>query len=179
MQMLANNAASDPVPFVLYQYAEVACYAPPLAEGVTCLGLVRMTLDRYLAGIKGYGQVGYHRTPAEPDLANWKAPWTTLDTLPSLLSAACVYVDASRDLTWADRNYSKLADWARQMLANDRDGNGLLEYPGTGNYGDRPKLLDGEVLPIGGMPSISVMRTPMPTRWPIMRASSLRAWLTN
>jgi len=141
MQMLANNAASDPVPFSLYEYAEVARNAPPLAEGVSCLGLVRMTLDRYLGGTIGYGQVGYHRTPAQPDLANWKSPWTTLDTLPSLLISACVYVDSTRDLTWARQNYSKLAVWAHQMIANDTDGNGLLKYPDTGNYGDRPKLL--------------------------------------
>jgi hypothetical protein len=54
VQMLANNAASDPYPFTLFMYSEVARRTPPLADGLTALDLVRMTLDRYLAGAKGY-----------------------------------------------------------------------------------------------------------------------------
>jgi hypothetical protein len=139
VQMLANNASSDPVAFTLFEYSDVALHAPPLADGLTCLDLVRMTLDRYLAGAKGYGQVGYGDTPMGADLLTWKTPWTSLDTLPSLLIAACTYADGARDWNWARANYDKLAAWGREMLAGDKDGNGLLEYPGTGNYGDRPR----------------------------------------
>ena len=57
-----------------------------------CLDLVRMTLDRYLAGAKGYGQVGYACEPTDADLIPWKTPWTSLDTLPSFLISACNYV---------------------------------------------------------------------------------------
>ena len=45
LQMLANNASSDIVPFTVFKYSEVALRAPPLAKGLTCLDLVRMTLD--------------------------------------------------------------------------------------------------------------------------------------
>jgi hypothetical protein len=138
VQMLANNSSSDPVPFTLYEYSEVALHAPPLAEGLTCLDLVRMTLDRYLAGIKGYGQVGYGASTTDADLVAWKAPWDSLDTYPSLLIAACDYIQGTKDLSWARQNYEQLAAWARGMLQADKDGNGLIEYPGSGNLGDRP-----------------------------------------
>ena len=60
-------------------------------------------------------------------------------TFPSLLIAACNYVAGSGDLAWARANYEKLADWGRLMMAADKDGSGLIQYPTTGNLGDRPK----------------------------------------
>jgi hypothetical protein len=117
----------------------VAALTPPLAEGLTANDLIRMTLDRYLAGTIGYGQVGYGSTPSEADLAPWGTPWTSLDTLPSFLISACSYASSSGDVEWARANYGKLVAWGREMLAADKDGNGLIEYPGTGNYGDRPQ----------------------------------------
>ncbi|HSY18972.1 MAG TPA: hypothetical protein VK815_11585 [Candidatus Acidoferrales bacterium] len=138
VQMLANNASSDVCPFTLYMYAAVAQHAPPLADGLSAFDLVRMTLDRYLAGAKGYGQVGYACTPVDADLVAWHTPWTTLDTYPSLLIAACDYVEGTKDAEWAKKNYAQLAEWGREMLAQDKDGNGLVEYPSTGNFGDRP-----------------------------------------
>jgi hypothetical protein len=136
VQMLANNAASDPCAFTLYEYSSMARHTPPLAEGLTCLDLVRMTLDRYLAGAKGYGQVGYACEPTDADLIAWKTPWTSLDSLPSLLMAACDYAEGAPDLPWARANYDGLLKWAHAMAAEDIDGDGLLEYPGTGNFGD-------------------------------------------
>ena len=138
VQMLANNASSDPCSFTLFEYSDVALHAPPLAKGLTCLDLVRMTLDQYLAGAKGYGQIGYGCTPTDADLIAWKTPWTSLDTLPSFLISACNYANGARDWSWARANYASLAAWGREMFAADKDGNGLLEYPGTGNFGDRP-----------------------------------------
>lgn len=138
VQMLANNSSSDPCSFTLFEYSDLARLTPPLADGLTANDLVRMTLDRYLAGAKGYGQVGYACTPTGADLIPWKTPWTSLDTLPSFLIAACNYVESSGDLTWIRGNYGALAGWGREMFAADKDGNGLIEYPGTGNFGDRP-----------------------------------------
>ena len=138
LQMLGNNASSDPVAFTVYKYAELAAVAPPLTEGLTCLDLVRMTLDRYLAGALGYGQIGYGMTPTDAILCKWATPWTSTDSMPSLVLAACRYTEASKDRAWAERNYGGLAAWARQMVARDTDGNGLIEYPSTGNYNDRP-----------------------------------------
>jgi hypothetical protein len=139
VQMLANNASSDPVGFTLFEYSDLALSTPPLADGLTCLDLIRMSLDRYLGGAKGYGQVGYAAEPGGADLIPWATPWTSLDTLPSFLISACNYVRGARDLNWARANYDQLAAWGREMLAADKDHNGLIEYPGTGNFGDRPK----------------------------------------
>ena len=137
VQMLANNASSDPVPFTVYMNAMVAAAAPPLAPGLSALDLVRMTIDRYLAGAKGYGQVGYAIQPGDADLIAWKAPWNSLDTYPSLLQAACTYAESVKDAAWARANYGKLLDWARLMMAGDTNGDGLIEHPHTGNSGDR------------------------------------------
>ena len=126
-QMLANNSASDICAFTLFEYSDLAAHTPPLAEGLTANDLVRMTLDRYLSGVKGYGQIG-----------GWKTPWTSLDSLPSFLISACDYVNSSGDLKWAEANYEKLSGWGHEMFATDKNGNGLVEYPGTGNFGDRP-----------------------------------------
>ena len=139
LQMLANNSSSDPCAFTLFEYSALARHTPPLADGLTCLDLVRMTLDRYLAGAKGYGQVGYGPGPEGADIIGWPTPWTSLDSLPSLLIAACDYAEGASDLPWARANYIKLLAWGREMIASDKDGNGLLEYPGSGNFGDRPK----------------------------------------
>ncbi|MEI7730494.1 MAG: hypothetical protein WCO56_13035 [Verrucomicrobiota bacterium] len=139
VQMLANNASSDPCAFTLFEYSDLARHTPPLADGLTANDLIRMTLDRYLAGALGYGQIGYGYTPGEADLIAWKTPLTSLDTLPSFLISACNYVNGSGDLKWARANYDKLATWGHEMFASDKNGNGLIEYPGTGNFGDRPK----------------------------------------
>jgi Bacterial alpha-L-rhamnosidase 6 hairpin glycosidase domain len=138
LQMLANNASSDACTFTVFEYSAVARFAPPLAEGLTCLDLVRMTLDRYFSGAKGYGQTGYACTKMDADLVPWVTPWTSLDSLPSLLIAACDYAEGAADMDWAKSNYANMAAVMREMLAGDGDGDGLLEYPGTGNFGDRP-----------------------------------------
>ena len=138
LQMLANNAASDPCAFTLFEYSSLARHTPPLAEGLTCLDLVRMTLDRYIAGATGYGQAGYGPGSSGADIIGWATPWTSLDSLPSFLIAACDYAEGAPDLPWARANYAKLRAWGHEMLASDKDGDGLLKYPGTGNFGDRP-----------------------------------------
>jgi hypothetical protein len=137
VQMLANNASSDPVPFTLYMDALMAEAAPELVDGLTCLDLVRMTVDRYLAGAKGYGLVGYAVESGDADLVAWKAPWNSLDTFPSLLLAACAYVAGSHDRTWGRAHFDGLAAWAAEMMSSDKNGNGLIEHPHSGNFGDR------------------------------------------
>lgn len=131
-QVLANNSASDNCTFTVFEYAEIAKNAPPLVSGLTCNDLVRMTLDRYLDGYQGYGQTGYNN--------GGTGPWTFLDVYPSLLIAACDYADSSKDYKWAKDNFAKIDAWGREMFAMDKDGDGLIEYPGTGNSGDRPRM---------------------------------------
>jgi hypothetical protein len=139
LQMLANNSSSDPCAFTVYEYSEMALHAPPLAKGLTCLDLIRMTIDRYLAGVKGYGQVGYGTVTEGADIIGWQTPYTSSDSLPSLLIAACNYITGTHDWEWARTNYNGLAAWAGEMMETDHDGNGLIEYQATGNYGDRPR----------------------------------------
>jgi len=127
-RVLANHAASDPVAFTVFEYSSVAVRTPPLAPGLTALDMIRQTLDRYLGGMKGYGMEGYGGTR-----------YDYTDTYPSLLIAACDYVRGSKDHAWLEKNYAGLKEWATKMLAMDVDGDGLLEYPVSGNYNYWPE----------------------------------------
>lgn len=140
LQMLANNSSSDACAFTLYEYSDVALRAPPLAKSLTCLDLIRMTLDTYLAGAKTYGMAGCGASTDGADNIAWPTPYTSLDSYPSLVISACNYVTGARDWKWGQRNYEKLAAWAREMMRADADGDGLIEYPCSGNFGDRPTV---------------------------------------
>ena len=131
LRVLANHAASDPCAFTVFEYSSMAERTPPLAAGLTALDLIRQTLNRYLSGMKAYGMAG-----VQPDV-----PYDFLDTYPSLLIAASEYVRASKDNAWLKNNYPRLRDWATKMLAMDRDGKGLMEYPLSGNSGRWPEQL--------------------------------------
>ncbi len=130
-RVLANHAASDPCAFTLFEYSSVAVRTPPLAPGLTALNMIRQTLDRYLGGMKGYGMKGY----TNDDLTDYT------DTYPSLLIAACDYLRGSKDHAWLEKNYSGMKEWAAKMLAMDVDGDGLLEYPVSGNYNSWPEKI--------------------------------------
>jgi hypothetical protein len=124
---LANHAASDVVPFTTFEYSAIATRTPPLAPGLTANDLIRATLDRYLRGMKGYGQVGY----IPNDATN---PYDYTDTYPSLLITAADYVRGSRDDVWLKNNYAGIKSWATTMLAMDKE-TGMIEFPVSGNSG--------------------------------------------
>ena len=71
-------------------------------------------------------------------IIGWGSPYDSADTYPSLLIAACNYAQGAKDWKWARTNHAQLAAWGRRIFAMDHDGNGLIEYPSSGNYGDRP-----------------------------------------
>jgi len=126
-RVLANNAASDAVAFTLFEYSMMAVRMPPLAEGLSANDILRQSLDRYIGGMKGYGIKQYDEDSSLVD--------ETLDTYPSLVMASADYVRASGDKEWLKRNYSVLAAWANKMIEFDREGDGLMEYPESGNAG--------------------------------------------
>jgi hypothetical protein len=132
-RVLANHAASDPVAFTVFLYSMMAAHMPPLADGLTALDIVRQTLDRYAGGMKGYGMAHYKDDP------NLK--YDFLDTYPSLVMASADYVRASHDRDWLARNYAVVKRWADQMIAFDSDGDGLMEYPVSGNSGSWPQRI--------------------------------------
>jgi len=134
LRVLANHAASDPCAFTVFEYSSVAVPTPPLAPGLTALALIRQTLDRYLSGMKAYGMAGY--APNDPTTR-----YDYLDTYPSLIIAAWDYERGSRDRAWLEKNYAGIKDWANKMLAMDVEGNGLLEYPASGNAGSWPERI--------------------------------------
>ncbi|MEO6499769.1 MAG: hypothetical protein ABIN95_12170, partial [Mucilaginibacter sp.] len=134
LKILSNNSSSDACAFTLFKYAEVATFTPPLINGLTALDLVRMTLDRYLHGQKGYGMLGYDYDKTW-DIQESATSCNSLDSYPSLLIAACVYALSNNDKKWFVDNYAGLKSWAQKMLATDRDNDGLLEFCLSGNTG--------------------------------------------
>jgi hypothetical protein len=133
-RMLANNAGSDTCAFCYYLYADVARETPPLARGLYALDMIRQTLEAILHGTKAYGMPEYGDEPAG-------FPEFSADTYPSLLIAAADYIEGRHDTAWLVVNYPALKNWAENMLATDRDGNGLIKYALSGNSGSWPVRL--------------------------------------
>jgi len=131
LRALSNNTSSDTCALCYYEYSDVARNTPPLADGFIALDMIRQTLDRILAGGKAYGMPNY----AYDGGMHTSYPQPSLDTYPSLLIAAWNYVGGSNDKAWLKKNYSGVKQWAEKMLAEDHDGNGLIEYHVSGNSG--------------------------------------------
>jgi hypothetical protein len=134
-RMLANNAGSDSCGFCYYEYGDIAEQTPPLAKGLTALDLVRQTLDRIIAGANACGMPGY--SPLR--IGREDRPECSADTFPSFLIAAEDYVQGSKDSGWLAANYNQIKSWAEQMLATDRNGDGLIKYILSGNSGSWPE----------------------------------------
>ena len=130
IRSLANNSASDACTFTLYLYAIMAQYTPELVKGVTAMDLVRNSLDRYFSGLRGYGQVGYKNAAG-----GWKSEYDSSDAAPSVIMAACYYIQHTKDLGWARANYKHIRSWAEKMIATDRNNDGIIEYGLSGNSG--------------------------------------------
>ncbi len=134
LKILSNNSSSDACAFTLFKYAEVAAFTPVLVKGLSALDLIRMTLDRYLAGQKGYGMLGYDYDKTW-DIKESPTTCNSLDSYPSLLIAACTYAMANNDKKWFTENYAGIKAWSDKMLAADEDNDGLLEFCLSGNSG--------------------------------------------
>lgn len=128
-QMLGTNASSDICPFVLYMFAEAGANRVKLADGLDTSDLVRMTADRYLSGVKGYGQVGDEHGTGKYQFA---------DVDPSLILGSGTYIHSTQNWDWARQRYDAVRALCEQMLATDSTGNGLIKYGTTGNFNDRP-----------------------------------------
>jgi hypothetical protein len=132
---LANNSTSDVVAFNLFFSSMLALATPPLADSLRVLDILKMTVERYLDGMKGYGIVGYVDGYEGADVAGWTTPYDALDTYPSLVISACNYIKGSGDNAWAQKYYARIKEWMDRQMSKDRDGNGLVEYELSGNSG--------------------------------------------
>jgi hypothetical protein len=140
LRALSNNSASDTCAFCYCEYADVARHTPPLVKGepgaqasrpLLALDVVRQTLDRILAGGTAYGMPNYSYDMG----VNTSFPQPALDTYPSLLIAAWNSASDQEGKAWLEKNYAGVKQWADKMLAQDRDGNGLIEFHLSGNSG--------------------------------------------
>ncbi|MDO6429600.1 hypothetical protein Q4E93_03295 [Flavitalea sp. BT771] len=130
-KVLANNSASDPCAFTLFLYAEMARRTPKLTSDFSALDLIRSSLDVYLGGYKGYGQVGYYYN----NQYGWLSKFDSTDSAPSLIISACYYILDTKDKTWARKNYAGIKSWAAKMIQTDTNGDGIIEYGHSGNTG--------------------------------------------
>jgi hypothetical protein len=138
LRVLANNSSSDACASCIAEYADIALHSPDLDDSLKALDLIRELLDRYIAGMPGYGFPGW----VAFDLDNHpsKNP-IFLDAYPNLLIGAADYAIGGGDKAWLAKNYSAIKGWADALLATDRDGNGLFEYELSGNSGSWPPNL--------------------------------------
>ena len=105
---LANSSTGDACQFCMYCYADQAFYTPPLFDDFTALDLVRMSLDRYFKGFKGYAD-------------NFQ------DVAPSTIIAAWDYAIGKPDSKWLTRRIADIEKYADRIIAQDKDGDGLAE----------------------------------------------------
>lgn len=138
LQVLANNSCSDPCAFTLFLSSMLALKTPPLADSLSALDLVRMSVERYLNGMKAYGMFGYNGSweNNQAPVDNSKAqPYDYLDTYPSLVISACNYIKGSGNKKWAAQYYPKIREWMDKQMSRDYNHNGLAEYELSGNSG--------------------------------------------
>ena len=131
VKVLANNSASDPCAFTLFLYAEMARRTPKLTNTLSALDMIRSSLDVYLGGMKGYGQVGYFFN----NHYGWQSKYDSSDSAPSLIISACYYILDTKDTTWARTNYERIKGWATKMIQTDTNEDGIIEYGYSGNSG--------------------------------------------
>ena len=126
-RILANNIASDACAFTVFEYSMMAIQMPPLCESMSALDILRQTLDRYVGGVKAAGMKD------SDEYLDTK--YDLLDTYPSLVMATSDYVQTSGNTAWLKRNYSVIKSWADKLIDFDRDDDGLMEHPTSGNSG--------------------------------------------
>ena len=138
LMVLANNSCSDPCAFTLFLSSMMALNTPELADSLTALGLVKMSVERYLNGMKAYGMYGYNGSWEDPNAQtdNSKSqPYDYLDTYPSLVISACNYIKGTHDIKWAEKYYDSIKRWMDTQMKRDYNHNGLVEYELSGNSG--------------------------------------------
>jgi hypothetical protein len=138
LQVLANNSCSDPCAFTLFLSSMLALKTPPLVDSLTALDLLKMSIERYLNGMKAYGMSGYNSNWEDNDIGVDNSnlqPYDYLDTYPSLVISACNYIKGSKDIKWAKENYPKIKEWINKQMKRDYNKNGLVEYELSGNSG--------------------------------------------
>jgi hypothetical protein len=138
LQVLANNSCSDPCAFTLFLSSMLALKTPAMVDSLTALDLLRMSVERYLNGMKAYEMYGYNGSWEGKEVVadnSSSVPYDYLDTYPSLVISACNYIKGSGDTAWARKYYPQIKEWMDKQMKRDYNKNGLVEYELSGNSG--------------------------------------------
>ena len=144
LQVIANNSCSDACAFTLFLSSMLALKTPPLVDSLTALDLLRMSIERYLDGMKGYGLEGYNsdwetgESISKPDTSKHDS---FLDSYPSLVISACNYIKGSNDKKWGEKYYPQIKKWMDSQMERDHDHNGLVEDKRSGNSGAKDQTM--------------------------------------
>ncbi|MHB8974478.1 MAG: hypothetical protein ACYC3X_26825 [Pirellulaceae bacterium] len=118
-----NNCISDPVSCTLFWLADHVLLVSDLAPGLSVRPLLKRSVELYLDhGLLPDGGVRYV----------WNDGFT-MDAGPALLIGAWAYVETSSDIEWLGRYLDKLEFVSGFMEKRNVDGDGLIEFPSTGN----------------------------------------------
>lgn len=120
--LLCNQIVSINCPFCLWEYAEVAQWLPVLPGGIDPVQMLKITLDRYIAGTPGHTSTEW---PIFSD--NYSA---TGDTPMSFICAMWTYVLKTGDKEQLTRWLPALDRIVEMMEKGDLKGDGLLYTAG-------------------------------------------------
>lgn len=137
IRSFSNSSSGGPAPFAIYFYSAVAAQDITLAPGLSTLDVLRQTMEVYLNGFLCYGMAGYQGTE---DLGHYM-PYDFLDSYPSLVISISDYVIPSGDYAWFEKHYATVQGWIDKIVSHDLDGDGLIEYPLSGNAGSWPEKI--------------------------------------
>jgi hypothetical protein len=116
---LSNNTVSEHCAFCSHEYAELIAELSNVDALFDPVILLRQSLDLFLSGAGGYGM---------------DDPEKHVDVIPSLLLAAPV---AMREMCLEESSLwlARLRPWCERLMAQDSDGDGLIESTRTGVSG--------------------------------------------
>jgi hypothetical protein len=137
IRSFSNSSSGGPAPFAMYFYSAVAAQGITIAPGITTLDILKQTLEVYLKGFLVYGMAGFF---GEMKKGHYM-PYDFLDTYPSLVLCVADYVLPSGDYAWFETHYAAIKGWIDKIISHDLDGDGLIEYPLSGNAGSWPEVI--------------------------------------
>lgn len=130
--VFANNPISDPVSSCYALLADHVLLIPELAPGISAERTLRHGVEWWLD----------KRTDASGAVVGYAEYKDMLDAPPSILVAASVCAELSGDLAWAKGRIGQLEKIADYLAAHDKDDDGIIESPKSGNANSLAKPQD-------------------------------------
>lgn len=138
-RVLINNVVSTPCLLSLQFYAEMAAYAPVLADGVSLMDLLVPSVDGYLNGLGSHLYWHGMKVDVTPP-----GVWTaSLESPGFLINSAWYAVHTVGGKPLLERWLPRLEAITGHLEAHDTDGDGIVDSVDHGHWFDTYKLPAG------------------------------------